>query len=111
MTIGAHLNNHHRDTVERIFARPPSHNVEWRQVVSLLEAIGTVTEERNGKLKVELGPETEVLPAPHGKDVDTQVLVDLRRMLSQAGYAPPGSDPVEDERSRNYGDSRWGKPT
>jgi hypothetical protein len=109
--MAAHLNNHHRDTVQRIFAQPPSHNVEWRQVVSLLEAIGTVTEEHNGKLKVELGPETEVLPAPHGKDVDTQILVDLRRMLSEAGYAPGKPDAVADERSRNYGDSRWGKPS
>lgn len=105
-----HLNNHHRDTVEKIFAQPPSHNVEWRQVTSLLNAIGTVTEEHNGKLKVEVGPETETLPAPHGKDVDTQILVDLRRMLTQAGYAPGGGDGVDDERDRNYGDSRWGKP-
>jgi len=55
------------------------------KVVSLLEAIGSVSHERNGKLKVTLGPETEVLPAPQGKDVDIQILVDLRRMLAQAG--------------------------
>lgn len=106
-----HLNNHHRDTVEKIFAKPPSHNVEWRQVVSLLEAVGTVTRQHNGKLKVALGPETEVLPAPHGKDVDTQILVDLRRMLTQAGYAPDGPGAVGDERRRDHGDSRWGKPS
>jgi hypothetical protein len=109
--MAEHLNNHHRDTVEKIFAHPPSHNVQWRQVVSLLEAIGTVTEEHNGKLKVELGPETEVLPAHRGKDVDEQMLVDLRRMLKEAGYEPGGPGAVEDERSRDHGDSRWGKPT
>jgi hypothetical protein len=43
-----------------------------------------------GKLKVSLGPETEVLPAPHGKDVDVQIVVDLRRMPKQAGFAPDG---------------------
>ena len=65
----AHLSSRHRDTVERIFSQPPSGNIEWRGVVSLLETIGTVTHEHNGKLKVSLGSETEVLPAPHGKDV------------------------------------------
>jgi hypothetical protein len=45
-------------------------------------------EEPNGKLLVTLGPETEVFVPPHGKDVDVQQLVDLRRMLRNAGFAP-----------------------
>ena len=39
------------------------------------------------------------------------MIVDLRRMLSQAGLEPGGEDEVADQRSRDYGDSRWGKPT
>jgi hypothetical protein len=109
--VEAHLSNHHRDTIETIFSHPPSRNVEWRQVVSLLETIGTVTREHNGKLKVVLGPETEVLPAPHGKDVDAQILVDLRRMLTQAGFAPEGSPAVADQSTRDHGDGQWGEPT
>ena len=107
----AHLSSHHRDTIERIFSHPPSHNIEWRQVVSLLETIGTVTREHNGKLKVALGPETEVLPAPHGKDVDAQIVVDLRRMLTQAGFAPEGNPAVADQKARDHGDGQWGEPT
>jgi len=83
------LDAEHRDTVEQIFARRSSRNVEWRRVRSLLDAVATVTEEDNGKLRVSLGGETEVLVRPHGKDVDTQMLVDLRRMLSRAGIPPP----------------------
>jgi hypothetical protein len=109
--VEQHLNSRHRDTVEKIFSHPTNRNIEWRQVVALLEAIGTVTQEHNGKLKVELGPETEVLPAPHGKDVDVQMVVDLRRMLTQAGFAPDGSAAVPDERSRDHGDSQRGEPT
>jgi hypothetical protein len=78
------LNADHRDVVKRLFAVPPSENIEWRQVRSLLEALGAVTEQRNGKLKVELGGEVEVLEPPRGKDVDRQMIVDLRRMLSRA---------------------------
>jgi hypothetical protein len=106
-----HLNDHHRDTIEKIFSHPPSRNIEWRQVMSLLETIGTVTQEHNGKLKVTLGPETEVLPASRHKDVDIQTVVDLRRMLKQAGFAPDGSTAIPDQRSRDHGDGQWGEPT
>jgi hypothetical protein len=86
--MAADLNHHHRDTLERIFSHPSSGNIEWRQVLSLLEAVGTTTEELNGKVKVTLGLETEVLQPPSGKDIDQQMIVDLRRMLTNAGLAP-----------------------
>jgi hypothetical protein len=41
-------------------------------------------------LKVTLGDETEVLQPPHGKDIDQQTIVDLRRLLVRAGLAPAG---------------------
>jgi hypothetical protein len=44
-------------------------------------------EEHNGKRKVVVGSETEVLQPPRGKDIDQQMIVDLRRMLTQAGSA------------------------
>jgi hypothetical protein len=86
--MAADLNHHHRVTLEKIFSHPSSGNVEWRQVLSLLEAVGTTTQEHNGKVKVELGGETEVLQPPDGKDVDRQMIVDLRRMLTNAGLEP-----------------------
>jgi hypothetical protein len=107
----ANLNNHHRDTVEKLFSHPASGNIEWHRVLSLLEAIGTVTEEHNGKVKVALGPETEVLHTPRGKDIDVQMVVDLRRMLKQAGFAPGGVPATPDHRSRDHGDGQWGEPT
>jgi len=82
------LTHRHRDTLERFFSHPSSGNVEWRQVLSLLEAVGTTTEEPNGKIRVTLGGETDVLQPPGGKDIDRQMVVDLRRMLSNAGLAP-----------------------
>jgi hypothetical protein len=86
--MAADLNHHHRATLEKIFGHPLSGNVEWRQVLSLLEAVGTTTQEHNGKVKVELGGHTEVLQPPDGKDVDRQLIVDLRRMLTNAGLQP-----------------------
>ena len=82
------LNPRHGDTVEQIFSHPSSGNIEWRRVLALLESIGAADEEHNGKFKVTLGGETEVLVAPRGKDVDQRMIVDLLRMLKRAGYAP-----------------------
>jgi hypothetical protein len=106
----AHLSGRHRDTVEKIFG-PGNHNIEWREIVSLLETVGTVTQEHNGKLKVSLGPETEVFPAPRGKDADVQIVVDVRRMLKQAGFGPDGSQAIADQSDRDHGDGQWGEPT
>jgi hypothetical protein len=86
--MAADLNHHHRVTLEKIFSHPLSGNLEWRQVLSLLAAVGTTTQEHNGKVKVELGGQTEVLGPPEGKDVDREMIVDLRRMLTNAGLEP-----------------------
>jgi hypothetical protein len=83
-----HLSNHHRNTLRQLFQHPVSHNIEWIAVVSLLEAVGSVTEQPHGKVAVALGSETEFFDPPAHKDIDTQAIVDLRRMLSGAGYAP-----------------------
>ena len=79
-----HLDSEHRNTLEKIENHPASGNIEWRQVRSLLDAVGTTTEEPNGRLRVTLGGETEVFDPPKGKDIDAQMIVDLRRMLARA---------------------------
>ena len=88
----AHLSNHHRTTLRQMFQHPVSHNIEWRSVVSLLETVGSVTENHDGKFTVTLGSETEYLDPPLHKDVDAQMVVDLRRMLSNAGYGAESAD-------------------
>ena len=90
------LSNHHRDTLEKIFRHPASGNIDWRQVISLLDAVGTTVEEHNGNVKVTLGGETEVLHPPRGKDIDAQMVVDLRRMLTKARVSPDDIPERED---------------
>ena len=85
---GQHLNSHHRDTVEHIFRHPLSHNVRWVDVVSLLNAVAETEERHDGRFKVSLGDEIHVFDPPRHKDVDTQMLMDIRRMLKSAGYGP-----------------------
>ena len=81
--MATHLNNHHRRTVEKVFQHPTFFSpCWWKTSVS--------------------GPIVTV---------DKQSVTDLRRILAQAGLATDGSAPVSDERTRNYGDDRRGKPT
>jgi hypothetical protein len=84
-----HLDNRHRNTLREIFQHPVSHNIEWHAVLSLLEAVGTVTTHHDGKVTVTIGTETEFFDRPADKDIDPQMVVDLRRMLTGAGYGAP----------------------
>ena len=54
--------------------------------MQLLEEAGTVVERHDGKFSVTLGEETEVFERPRNKDISEQQVVDLRRMLINAGY-------------------------
>jgi hypothetical protein len=86
------LSHHHRETIDRIFSHPTSGNIEWRQVRSLLEAIGTVTEEHSGKIVVDVGADRKTWHVPRDKDIDEQMVRDLRAMLADAELVPPAVD-------------------
>ena len=83
-----HLNNHHRTTLAKIFQHPVSHNLEWKDVLSLMGAVGVVEEKRDGKYSLTLGSEIETLERPKHKGVNAQEVLDLRRMLTNVGYGP-----------------------
>jgi hypothetical protein len=88
MAESSRLDAHHRATVEKIFNHPVSHNIQWHDVLSLLESVATVTEDDDGRYKVKLGTETETFDARRHHDLDDQQVVDLRRMLRGAGITP-----------------------
>lgn len=86
-----HLSEHHRTTLEQIERHPTSHNIEWHDVLTLLEEAANVREEHDGKYIVQVGDERLVLSRPRHKDIDEQMVVDLRRFLTGAGYLPTSS--------------------
>jgi hypothetical protein len=86
---GSHrLDAHHRATLEKIFNHPVSHNIQWHDVLSLLEGVAAVTQGLDGRYTVTLGQETETFDAPRHHDIDEQQVIDLRRMLRSAGITP-----------------------
>jgi hypothetical protein len=90
-----HLNNHHRVTLREIFRHPVSHNIEWRAVISLLQAVGSTTIHHDGKLGVTVGSRTEVFDARRAKDLDPQQVLDVRELLSAAGYGAVAAAELE----------------
>ena len=85
-----HLSHHHRNTLQEIFDHQATGNVDWRKVHNLLGALNAIDEEHGDRLKVTLGPETEVLPIPKRKELDRQTVVDLRRMSAKPAMVPRG---------------------
>jgi len=80
--------SNHTTTLKRIEDHPTTHNLEWNDVISLLDEVADVTEEHDGKFVVKLGDDRIVLTKPKHKDVDEQTVIDLRHLLKNAGLIP-----------------------
>ncbi len=87
-----HLSGHHRDTLLQIFQHPTSHNIEWHDVTSLLNEVGSVEERHGNMFLFKVGEERGVFERREGKDIDVQQVVDLRRLLTSAGYDSLAAD-------------------
>jgi hypothetical protein len=69
----------HRGTYDAVFRRPAAHNLQWRDVWSML---GTLKVSRNGQ--------TLVLHRPRGKDLaDLKELAQVRHFLERSGAPVP----------------------
>jgi len=87
-----HLSGHHRDTLLQIFQHPTSHNIEWHDVTSLLNEVGSVEERHGNMFLFKVGEESGVFERREGKDIDVQQVADLRRLLTSAGYDSVAAD-------------------
>ena len=83
IVIGEHVNHHHRDTIETLFAHPTSRNIKWVDIASLLRALGEVDDTTPGRLRVKLGDVVQGFEI-HDKDATVEQVADLRRMLREA---------------------------
>src|SRR2546421_8860581 len=97
------LSNRHRDTIEHIFDRPSSGNVEWREVLSLLEAVGDVGEGPNGRDRGTVGGETGGVVPPHGKDADGRGVVGPQRLFRDGGPGAPNNSGLAPPRPATAG--------
>ena len=82
------LNHHHRQTLDALFAHPTRHNLQWKDVGSLLSAIGDVEEKHDGRVSLTVAGQTKVLGRPKGKDVGAEELIEIRQFLKSTGFEP-----------------------
>ncbi len=80
----------HHTTLELIFKRPVSGGVKWRDIESLLVALGAKLEEAEGsRITVRLFDSVRVFHRPHpSPDTDKGALTSIRKWLEDNGVTP-----------------------
>jgi hypothetical protein len=80
----------HRKTYEAIFRHPAAHNLQWRNVRSMLDVMAEIVQDPNGNLRVTPTGQTLLLPPPRHKDVaEVDELVEIRHFLERSGAPVP----------------------
>ena len=81
------MNAKQRKTLGLIFKTPPSPDVRWTDIESLLKGLGAEITEGNGsRVRIALNGVRAVFHRPHPKRVtDKGALVSVRRFLINAG--------------------------
>ena len=91
-----HMSHAQRRTYNAIVAQPTPHNLQWRDVRSMLDAIADVKEQPNGSLKIARRGQTLVLHPGTHKDIDVPAEVHkLRAFIERSDQrlepAAPGA--------------------
>ncbi len=80
----------HRKTLQLLFKRPVSGNVQWKDVVAMLNGIGAEFEEREGsRVAITLNSDTVIQHVPHpSPTMDKGAVASLRKFLEYHGVTP-----------------------
>lgn len=82
------LSSAQRATYESLFGHPIARGLQWRNVRSLLAALGDATDEPNGNLKVTRNGATLVMTPPTRRDLsDIQELMKIRHFIERSDEA------------------------
>ncbi len=89
-----HLSSAHQKIYQRVFQHPMPHNLQWRDVWSMLSALtgANAVEDNNGNLKITRNGHSLVLHRPRGKDLpDEKEVMQIRHFLdlSDTAALPP----------------------
>ena len=84
------MGSKHQSTLEAIFDDPVKSNIHWRDVESMLVAVGAEISEGSGsRVRIALNGVRAVFHRPHPqKEIDKGAVKSLRRFLSEAGVTP-----------------------
>ena len=79
-----------RQTLEAIFAQPIRANIPWKDVETMLVALGAeLSEGRGSRVRIALNGVRAVFHRPHPrKETDKGAIASMRRFLIEAGVKP-----------------------
>lgn len=84
------MSRHHANLIRTIFHDPPSGNVHWREIESLLKHVGATLEPISGaRIRMTLNGMEGVLHRPHHSNtLDAKSILHVRGFLARAGVTP-----------------------
>ena len=92
----ATLSANQRRTYDSIFSHPMAHNVEWRDISSMLQALGEMEEAHNGNTKFTRNGQTLVLrPGGSGDGADPSSMMKIRHFLRASDKKIESASPGE----------------
>ena len=84
------LTKTHQSTYDSIFRHPIAHNLQWRDIRSMLGELGTVADQANGHFKTTCGAESLILHPANDKTLpDVDVVMAIRHFLKRVGLDHP----------------------
>src|SRR5450432_3887341 len=95
--MDSQLSGPHQKTYQHIFQHPMPHNLQWREVWSMLSAMtdAQAVEDDKGNIKVTRNGQNLVLHRPRGKDLaDKKELLQVRHFLERSGATVPPPSPA-----------------
>ncbi|GAA5176132.1 type II toxin-antitoxin system HicA family toxin [Niveibacterium umoris] len=84
------MSHRHAQLLRTIFHDPPSANLHWRDIESLLRHVGAELEQLSGaRIRVKLGRAEEIVHHPHHSNTLAPPAVKhLREVLARGGVTP-----------------------
>jgi hypothetical protein len=84
------MSRHHVNLIRTIFHDPPSGNIHWREIESLLKHVGATLEPISGaRIRMTLNRMEGVLHRPHHSNtMDAKSILLVRGFLARAGVTP-----------------------
>jgi hypothetical protein len=81
------MNKKHQKTLTQIFQNPVQAGIVWRDIETMLKALGAEISEGNGsRVRIALNNIRAVFHRPHPKkETDKGAVVSMRRFLKEAG--------------------------
>lgn len=101
MSLNSQATGSDRRTLDAIFRHPVSHGLAWREVVSLINAIGNADERHNGEFMFSVGEERMPTRRPHNKDLTAPEVMEIRHFLIRAGWSPDSAAASKGETAQD----------